>query len=125
MSVIGSFCRSLLATSQQLVVANSVRNAGFMPKLPKGVFKQFRPSKPTNFLKYNEVVYPPLVDGPRRPAEVCHQRTNIKGSPDKAWYLAAMVRGMSIDEAIKQLSFHKKKVATDLVETLKEAQVGS
>lgn len=49
-------------------------------------------------------------------------RTNIKYSPDKMWYIAAFVRGMSVDEALKQLNFVLKKGATDVKETILEAQ---
>lgn len=38
------------------------------------------------------------------------------------WYIASFVRGMSIDEAIKQLSFVLKKGAAAVKETLLEAQ---
>ncbi|BFZ24231.1 hypothetical protein BsWGS_27270 [Bradybaena similaris] len=76
-----------------------------------------------NFLKYNEVVYPPTEPGePERPAEVCNSRFQIKYSRKKLWYTAVMVRGMSIDEAIKQLSFHRRKGAAHIKEVLEEAQ---
>lgn len=38
------------------------------------------------------------------------------------WYIACLVRGMSIDEAIRQLSFVCKKGAVAAKETLLEAQ---
>lgn len=34
----------------------------------------------------------------------------IKYSPDKMFYVASFIRGMTVDEAIKQLSFKKLKV---------------
>jgi large subunit ribosomal protein L22 len=49
-------------------------------------------------------------------------RTNIKYSPWKMWYIACMVRGMTVDEAIKQLSFVLKKGALAVKETILEAQ---
>lgn len=52
---------------------------------------------------------------------VCHMRTNIKYSPDKMWYIASFVRGMSVDEALKQLSFVLKKGAIDVKEVIQEA----
>lgn len=52
---------------------------------------------------------------------VCHMRTNIKYSPDKMWYIASFVRGMSVDEALKQLSFVLKKGAVDVKEVIQEA----
>ncbi|KAJ8982645.1 hypothetical protein NQ317_019046 [Molorchus minor] len=55
-------------------------------------------------------VYPPQsIEEEPRPAFVCHQRTNIKYSPWKMWYVACLVRGMPVDEAIKQLKFVAKK----------------
>lgn len=38
------------------------------------------------------------------------------------WYVASMIRGMSIDEALKQLSFVNKKGAVHVKEVLLEAQ---
>ena len=38
------------------------------------------------------------------------------------WYVASMIRGMSIDEAIKQLTFVNKKGALHVKEVLLEAQ---
>ncbi|CAG9856329.1 unnamed protein product [Phyllotreta striolata] len=74
--------------------------------------------------KYNEKIYPPqLPDEEPRPAFVCHQRTNIKYSPWKMWYIASLIRGMSVDEAIKQLKFVLKKGAKDVREVLEEAKV--
>lgn len=49
-------------------------------------------------------------------------RANIKYSPFKMWYVASMIRGMSIDEALKQLTFVNKKGATQVKEVLLEAQ---
>lgn len=38
------------------------------------------------------------------------------------WYIAAFVRGMTVDEAIKQLSFNLKKASADVKQTILEAQ---
>lgn len=38
------------------------------------------------------------------------------------WYIACMVRGMTVDEAVKQLSFVSKKGAVAVKETILEAQ---
>lgn len=38
------------------------------------------------------------------------------------WYIASFVRGMSVDEAVKQLSFLKKKGAVIAKEVILEAQ---
>lgn len=53
---------------------------------------------------------------------VCHSKVNIKYSPWKMWYIASMVRGMTVDEALKQLSFVPKKGAVSIKETILEAQ---
>ncbi|KAM3601149.1 uncharacterized protein V6R79_008422 [Siganus canaliculatus] len=71
----------------------------------------------------NLKVYPPqLPDEARRPAEVHHSRRQIKYSKDKMWYLAKMIRGLSIDEAVAQLEFNDKKGAKIMKEVLLEAQ---
>ncbi|KAH8397916.1 hypothetical protein KR222_006319 [Zaprionus bogoriensis] len=78
---------------------------------------------PRRWLEYNKTVHPPQeTDEEPRKAYVCHMRSNIKYSPDKMWYIAAFVRGMSVDEALKQLNFVLKKGATDVRETILEAQ---
>ncbi|KYN04531.1 PREDICTED: 39S ribosomal protein L22, mitochondrial [Cyphomyrmex costatus] len=77
----------------------------------------------TKFLDYNNTVFPPQQPGEeRRPAYVCHMKANIKYSPKKMWYIAGFVRGMSVDEAVKQLSFMYKKGAEIAKEVILEAQ---
>lgn len=49
-------------------------------------------------------------------------KTNIKYSPWKMWYIACLVRGMSVDEALRQLKFVLKKGAKDIRETIEEAR---
>ncbi|XP_045895400.1 39S ribosomal protein L22, mitochondrial isoform X3 [Micropterus dolomieu] len=76
-----------------------------------------------NWERRNLKVYPPqLPDESHRPAEIHHCRRQIKYSKDKMWYLAKMIRGMSIDEAIAQLEFNDKKGAKIMKEVLLEAQ---
>lgn len=53
---------------------------------------------------------------------MCHQKANIKYSPKKLWYIASFIRGMTVDEAIKQLSFVNKKGAVFVKEAILEAQ---
>ncbi|XP_013993444.1 39S ribosomal protein L22, mitochondrial isoform X2 [Salmo salar] len=68
-------------------------------------------------------MFPPQQpDEARRPAEVHHCRRQIKYSKDKMWYLANMIRGMTIDDAIAQLEFNDKKGAKIMKEVLLEAQ---
>uniref|UniRef100_A0A3Q3WR14 Large ribosomal subunit protein uL22m n=1 Tax=Mola mola TaxID=94237 RepID=A0A3Q3WR14_MOLML len=76
-----------------------------------------------NWERRNLKVYPPqLPNEQRRAAEIHHSRRQIKYSKDKMWYLAKMIRGMSIDEAIAQLEFNDKKGAKIMKEVLLEAQ---
>ncbi|XP_015731143.1 39S ribosomal protein L22, mitochondrial [Coturnix japonica] len=73
--------------------------------------------------KKNRIVYPPQLPGePRRPAEIYHCRREIKYSKDKMWYLAKLIKGMSIDQALAQLEFNDKKGAKVIKEVLLEAQ---
>lgn len=53
---------------------------------------------------------------------VCHMKLNSHYSSKKMWYIAILVRGMSVDEAVKQLSFVPKKGAVIAKETILEAQ---
>ncbi|KAG7484675.1 hypothetical protein MATL_G00052770 [Megalops atlanticus] len=76
-----------------------------------------------NWERKNRILYPPQrPDEPPRPAEVYHCRRQIKYSKDKMWYLAKLIRGMSIDQAIAQLEFNDKKGAKIMKEVLLEAQ---
>lgn len=84
-------------------------------------------SKPKNscghWLHYNKKVYPPQKpDEEPRPAYVCHVKKNIKYSPWKMWYIACLVRGLTVDEAVKQLTFINKKGAAIAKQTILEAQ---
>ncbi|KAL5011383.1 hypothetical protein ScPMuIL_009934 [Solemya velum] len=79
--------------------------------------------EPKTWLTYNDIVYPPQKPGePRRPADIFNMRTNIRSSHKKMWYTASMIRGMTIDEALKQLTFNKKKASTIIKEILEETQ---
>jgi len=53
---------------------------------------------------------------------VCHMKNNIKYSPWKMWYIACFIRGMSVDEAIRQLSYVNRKGAGFVKDTLLEAR---
>ncbi|XP_046432996.1 39S ribosomal protein L22, mitochondrial isoform X2 [Neodiprion fabricii] len=76
-----------------------------------------------HWLQYNKKIYPPqALDEEPRKAFVCHMKSNIKYPPKKMWYVAVLVRGMTVDEAIKQLSFVLKKGAAAAKETILEAQ---
>lgn len=78
---------------------------------------------PNRFLNYNKTFFPiQKPEEERRPAYVCHMKKNIRYSPKKMWYIASFVRGMTVDEAVKQLSFCLKKGATSVKEAILEAQ---
>lgn len=81
-----------------------------------------RNTGPQRWMQYNKVIYPPQApEEEPRPAYVCHQKTNIKYSPKKMWYVASFVRGMTVDEAVKQLSFVDKQGAAYVKEAILEA----
>ena len=69
---------------------------------------------------YNERIH--LPDGTHRPAYVCHVRDNVKYTSKKMWHVANLVRGLSVDEALKQLDFINKKGAFIAAEVIREAQ---
>lgn len=82
-----------------------------------------RPTGPRKFLTHNQTVFPPTPFGEQpRPAFVCHMKKNIKYSPSKMWYVACLVRGLRIDDAINQLKFVHKKGSVAARETLEEAK---
>ncbi|XP_071522841.1 large ribosomal subunit protein uL22m isoform X2 [Panulirus ornatus] len=82
-----------------------------------------RPKGPQSWPKNNKLKFPPTPLGEeQRPAFVCHMKTNIKYSPSKMWYVACLVRGLRIDDAINQLKFVHKKGSVAARETLEEAQ---
>lgn len=80
--------------------------------------------KPKRWPRYNELKQPPQLDPNEepRPATMYHYRDNVKTSPKKMWYVLKFIRGMSVDEAIKQCSFMPYKTAQITAELLKEAQ---
>ena len=63
-----------------------------------------------------------MPDGTYRPAYICHVRDNVKYTHKKMWHVANLVRGLSVDEAVKQLGFINKKGAFIAAEVIKEAQ---
>uniref|UniRef100_T1IIB9 Large ribosomal subunit protein uL22m n=1 Tax=Strigamia maritima TaxID=126957 RepID=T1IIB9_STRMM len=78
---------------------------------------------PEGWTAKNKMVYPPQELGEeRRPAWVCHMRGQIRYSPKKMYYVAILVRGLTVDEALKQLSFLPDKGAAIAKEVIEEAQ---
>jgi len=76
-------------------------------------------SKELMWPAYNERIHPPT--GEYRPAYICYVRDNIRYSPKKFWGVANFVKGLSVDEAIKQLSFLNLKGALIAKEVIEEA----
>lgn len=76
---------------------------------------------PKRWPRYNEIIQPPQ-DGEPRPATYYHFRDNIKYSPKKFWYTAKFMRGLNVDEAIKQLKFMPYKGPQIAADVLEEAQ---
>ncbi|XP_076163714.1 mitochondrial ribosomal protein L22 [Ptiloglossa arizonensis] len=106
----------------------SVNNSNCLPAILRSVFlipsNNIHESSVLNkFLDYNKVIFPPQKpDEERRPGYVCNAKLGVKYSPDNMWYIACFVRGMTVDEAVKQLSFLHKKGAAIVKETILEAQ---
>lgn len=121
-SELGLLSRSLAQPLlNKTLVANAwlgsykIRNAqDFVDRFPK----------PSRWPRYNEIVKPPQTDPneDKRPATYYHYRENIKSSPKKMWYVMKFIRGLNVDEAIKQLKFMPYKAAQITAEVLKEAQ---
>lgn len=80
--------------------------------------------KPKRWPRYNEIVQPPQIDPKEepRPATYYHYVDNVKTSPKKMWYAMKFVRGMNIDEAIKQCRFMPFKPAQLTANVLEEAR---
>ncbi|XP_051169017.1 39S ribosomal protein L22, mitochondrial [Leptopilina boulardi] len=79
--------------------------------------------KHSSFEDYNNKFYPIQAhDEERRPAFVCHVEKNVKYSPKNMWYVANLIRGMTIDDAIDQISFVLKKGGAIVKEALLAAQ---
>ncbi|XP_066572567.1 large ribosomal subunit protein uL22m [Amia ocellicauda] len=101
--------------SRLLVPCSALQNASFHNSAALEVNK--------NWERKNRIMFPPQLPGePRRPAEIYHCRRQIKYSKDKMWYLAKLIRGMTVDQAIAQLEFNDKKGAQIIKEVLLEAQ---
>ncbi|KAI3387645.1 hypothetical protein SNEBB_008361 [Seison nebaliae] len=82
----------------------------------------FTPTRgPRSWPRYNRIIYPPNL--PEQPARyVNHMKMNIHMAPKKMWFAARLIRGMTIDEAIKQLSFYGKGSGQIIKDILIEAQ---
>lgn len=80
--------------------------------------------RPKRWPRKNEIVQPPQTDPneDKRPATYHHYRANIKQSPKKMWYVMKFIRGMNIDEAIKQCEFLNYKSAQLTADILREVQ---
>ena len=79
---------------------------------------------PKRWPLYNEIIREPVpIDAATKPRAVYyHFRDNIKYSPKKMWYICSFVRGLTVDEAVKQLSFITTKGAHIAKEVILEGQ---
>ncbi|XP_029042267.1 39S ribosomal protein L22, mitochondrial [Osmia bicornis bicornis] len=106
--------------SNNVFIANNLNRLSTIQRSYYGYRDE--PERPS-FLKYNKTIFPPQKPGEeKRPGYVCHMKKNIKYSPLNMWYISSFVRGMTVDEAVKQLSFLKKKGAAIAKEVILEAQ---
>ena len=97
LSTMGVASRGFQTTSQSLGKSNS--------KSPGEAMDQ-----PKKWTAYNKVLLPPQQPTEsRRPAQVFHQRTMIRGSNLRMWYAAQAIRGMSIDDALDYCRFSNFK----------------
>lgn len=117
---------TLLRTPRPLINTNSVASAwvgSYKIRNPDKFLDRF-PS-PKRWHRYNELIQPPQTDPTeeRRPATFHHYWSNVKYSPKKMWYVNKFVRGMNVDEAIKQCSFMKYKGGQLMARFLEEAQM--
>lgn len=80
--------------------------------------------KPKRWPKFNELVREPVdINSPtKRRAVYYYCRDNVKYSPKKMWYICSFIRGLTVDEAVKQLTFITSKGAHIAKEVLLEAQ---
>ncbi|CAL7952274.1 unnamed protein product [Xylocopa violacea] len=112
----------------QRFISNKIfnsNNSNFLFCIQRSYYNRFDQieKEKGHFIKYNDIVFPPQKPGEeKRPGYVCNVKKDIKYSPLKMWYIACFVRGMTVDEAIKQLSFLHKKGAAIVKETILEAQ---
>lgn len=120
--------QAALASTLCRVTGNLFSNNSALNLQPKllGLFKIAAASykgEPSHFMDFNKVVYPPQEPGePPRPAFICHQKTNVKYQPKKLYVCACLIRGMTVDEALKQLKQVPRKGAVIIADTLKEAR---
>lgn len=116
-----SSCRPSVPLANKCLAAN-IWMGSYRIKNPQEYESRF--PKPRRWPRKNEIVAPiqtnPEED--RRPATYHHYRENIKYSPKKMWYVTKFIRGMNVDEAIKQLRFMPYKGSQIAAEVLQEAQ---
>ncbi len=76
------------------------------------------PQDSEEFKLLNENKHPSEI----RPAYICHMRAHIKYSPKKMQLIASLIRGMTVEEAKKQLDYVQLKGSLAVKEVLEEAQ---
>lgn len=112
----------MLGGIQRLFCNTSIAKFGTPPLLTCLRHKGYDMKK-SKYLKDNDIIYPPqAADEERRKGYICYVKPNIKYSPLNMWYIAGLIRGMTVDEATKQLSFLHKKGALIAKEAILDAQ---
>ncbi|XP_048779068.1 39S ribosomal protein L22, mitochondrial-like [Ostrea edulis] len=100
-----------------------VINASYNPEADPAYSYIYQSQNKSNFQEYNKIIYPPQPpEEPQRPVEYFHETRDLRYSPKKMWKFTAMVRGLSVDDAIKKVSFLPHKGAKILKQCLLEGQ---
>ena len=74
-----------------------------------------------DFAKFDTVVYKPTEQNEAvRPAEVHIVYDTLQYSRKRLWFLGYMIRGLSVEEALKQLGFRSEKGARILEDAIQE-----
>ncbi|KAG4079970.1 hypothetical protein HA402_006282 [Bradysia odoriphaga] len=120
MNLLGNLSR-LITFNARPIALNQVHKSHI--HLSSTLFAYEKKQGSYKWLEHNKTIFPPQTpDETPRPAYVCHVNKYFKYSPEKMWYIAILVRGMSVDEAVRQLSFVEKKGSDFAKQTILEAQ---
>lgn len=143
---LGKSTSTLLSGDQLLSSTKLLSSNTFARTLYETTLKNDMDDEVSKWMRYNDKIYPPQAPGEeRRPAVstvlhnsypfsylhvthfcicfqyVCHEIKNLKYSEKKMWYVAMLIRGMTVDEARRQLKQVHRKGATAVTRALNEA----
>ncbi|XP_022326726.2 large ribosomal subunit protein uL22m-like [Crassostrea virginica] len=103
--------------------SSSILKASYNPEINEEYASFYQSTEKSTFPEYNKIVYPPQTKTePPRPIEYFHETRDLRYSPKKMWKFTTMIRGLSVDDAIKKVSFLPQKGAKILKECLLEGQ---